>query len=179
LIIEKIFDSPLTEGEPMQSAIRTAVDSSGTSLDPALVRSLYRRFLRIYYKWPAEPTRPGRNLRDHLHQRIRATFRSAAPNQSNPIIILRDAEYRLKHLTDLVDNVHAKQYGMPETFAPIYRPAYKLLDTDVQLKQANLKAYKMIIPMMTTYAEQAVTRIREFLGSSGGKANNNNNVNNQ
>lgn len=145
----------------IQSAARQTPE---VSLDPAQARSLYRRFLRIYYKWPAEPTRPGRNLRDHTHQRIRKAFRAPLPSQSNAALVIRDAEYRLKHLRELVDDVSLDKYGVPESFAPIYRPAYNLLATDVQLKQADLKAYKMIIPMISTYIEQAVLRVKNIFG---------------
>lgn len=43
---------------------------------PAAVeaRSLFRALLRVQKRWPAQPDRPGRNIKDAMASRVRASF---------------------------------------------------------------------------------------------------------
>jgi hypothetical protein len=43
--------------------------------------ALYRRLLRAHRRWPAEPDRPGRNVRDALLTTVRARFREVRPGR--------------------------------------------------------------------------------------------------
>lgn len=42
--------------------------------------ALYRRLLRIQRRWPAEPDRPGRSVKEALLVHVRKQFREVRPN---------------------------------------------------------------------------------------------------
>jgi hypothetical protein len=123
-----------------------------TRLSP---RSLYREWTRLQQQWPAEPTRPGRNLKDLIDRRLKSAF-TATDNQDNVTLTRASAAECQRHLEDaqrLVRNEALTRYPLPRTFTPVHRDAYRLLDTEVQQSQSKIRIRSIILPTLRAWIQ--------------------------
>lgn len=67
---------------------------------------LYRDYWRLHRLWPLEPNRPGRNLREHLAQRIRREFRQErqVKDEMGRERLLEEGQQQLYLLRRLLNN---------------------------------------------------------------------------
>jgi len=84
-----------------------------------------------------EPTRPGRNLRELLTQRIRMGKEA------------RVQDYRLMQRL-LADDV-LREFPRASTFQPVHRKAYPLLSTD--MRQRKIKVSNLMLPTMVEWVK--------------------------
>lgn len=69
------------------------------------VPSLYRSFLRVINKWPADPIRPTRNMKTALRSQVTETFRSPlAAGQDTLASRIKDAQVQLEALQKITHN---------------------------------------------------------------------------
>ncbi len=82
-----------------------------TTQHSANVRALYRQFLRLQRRWPPEPQRPGRNLKELLQSRLPREFRQHATLSSTEEAnrALEHGRLQYRHWLDLAENRIGKQ----------------------------------------------------------------------
>lgn len=72
------------------------------------VPSLYRSFLRVINKWPADPIRPTRNMKTALRSQVTESFRSpltaGAGSQDTLASRIKDAQVQLEALQKITHN---------------------------------------------------------------------------
>ncbi|KAF9082961.1 hypothetical protein BGX23_011904, partial [Mortierella sp. AD031] len=78
------------------------------------VPSLYRSFLRVINKWPADPIRPTRNMKTALRSQVTESFRSplavsdataaGAASQDTLASRIKDAQVQLEALQKITLN---------------------------------------------------------------------------
>ncbi|ORX80954.1 hypothetical protein K493DRAFT_342482 [Basidiobolus meristosporus CBS 931.73] len=89
--------------------------------------SLYRTFLRLAAKWPADPIRPTRNFRTSLHSRLMEDFRKPlnAATESEVEATLQEARSQLAALKNVLGNTYKQENTLSEAMlTPAGNPKY-------------------------------------------------------
>ncbi|KAI3636112.1 hypothetical protein MIR68_005993 [Amoeboaphelidium protococcarum] len=97
----------------------------------------------LYQKWPVEPAREGRSMRDFLQKRIqrmsKGDVKSADQSQS--------LKAELKYAQDVLQNKYVNQYPQPQSWRPVHREAYPLLSNEA--RSSKISSVSLFIPVMT------------------------------
>ncbi|KAK9752046.1 hypothetical protein K7432_018071 [Basidiobolus ranarum] len=91
------------------------------------VVSLYRTFLRLAAKWPADPIRPTRNFRTSLHTRLVEDFRKPlnASTEAEVEATLQETRSQLEALKKVLGNDYKKENKLSESIlTPAGNPSY-------------------------------------------------------
>ncbi|KAG0376209.1 hypothetical protein BGX24_008127 [Mortierella sp. AD032] len=111
------------------------------------VPTLYRSFLRVINKWPADPIRPTRNMKTALRSQVTETFRSplAAGGQDTLASRVKDAQAQLEALQNITHNVFKQKYPLsPKLLTPASNPNYYSKLVDMLEKETAKKNFEAI-----------------------------------
>lgn len=138
-------------GQKVVKSAATAGPSSSPNARTQVIR-MYRYFLRLQRHWTEEPTRPGRNLKEHLKKKIAQEFREgASADPQKAARLLQNGERQLMAAKRILNKEYANKYPVPSNFEPVHRPAYQLLSTDARGRQTKITPQALFIPMVTTW----------------------------
>ncbi|KAF9322811.1 hypothetical protein BGZ91_004038 [Linnemannia elongata] len=113
------------------------------------VPSLYRSFLRVINKWPADPIRPTRNMKTALRSQVTESFRSplAAGTGSQDTLAsrIKDAQVQLEALQKITHNEFKQKYPLsPKLLTPASNPNYYSKLVDMLEKETAKKNFEAI-----------------------------------
>lgn len=123
----------------MATAARAAATRSTTATSPS------HSWPRLLARWPEEPTRPGRNIKEFLERRY-----PTAPNECTQ-----------QYAQSLAGDVYKHHYPVPSSFEPVHRPAYQLLSTKARNKQESVTPRAVFFPLAGTKLRIAMDRWRQ------------------
>ena len=79
----------------------------------AEARALFRSFLRVAHAWNAEPSRPGRNLKEAILQRTRVHFRQQQTASASDVpTLLQHGRLELTALQQLLSNQYRDEASL-------------------------------------------------------------------
>ncbi|KAK3835992.1 MAG: hypothetical protein JOS17DRAFT_735729 [Linnemannia elongata] len=113
------------------------------------VPSLYRSFLRVINKWPADPIRPTRNMKTALRSQVTESFRSplsvGAGSQDTLASRIKDAQVQLEALQKITNNEFKQKYPLsPKLLTPASNPNYYSKLVDMLEKETAKKNFEAI-----------------------------------
>ncbi|KAG0297891.1 hypothetical protein BGZ97_004205 [Linnemannia gamsii] len=113
---------------------------------PQSVPSLYRSFLRVINKWPADPIRPTRNMKTALRSQVTETFRSPlTAGQDTLASRIKDAQVQLEALQKITHNEFKQKYPLsPKLLTPASNPNYYSKLVDMLEKETAKKNFEAI-----------------------------------
>ncbi|KAG0358192.1 hypothetical protein BG005_002610 [Podila minutissima] len=107
---------------------------------------LYRAYLRVIAKWPADPIRPTRNMKTALRSQVTESFRSLN-NQADASVAQRiaDAQVQLQALQKITRNEFKQKYPLsPKLLTPASNPNYYSKLVDMLEKETAKKNFEAI-----------------------------------
>ncbi|KAF9306847.1 hypothetical protein BGZ74_002745 [Mortierella antarctica] len=107
---------------------------------------LYRAYLRVIAKWPADPIRPTRNMKTALRSQVTESFRSLN-NQADSSVAQRiaDAQVQLQALQKITRNEFKQKYPLsPKLLTPASNPNYYSKLVDMLEKETAKKNFEAI-----------------------------------
>ncbi|KAG0086632.1 hypothetical protein BGZ93_011408 [Podila epicladia] len=107
---------------------------------------LYRAYLRVISKWPADPIRPTRNMKTALRSQVTESFRSLN-NQADTSVAQRiaDAQVQLQALQKITRNEFKQKYPLsPKLLTPASNPNYYSKLVDMLEKETAKKNFEAI-----------------------------------
>ncbi|KAF9113612.1 hypothetical protein BGX27_001202 [Mortierella sp. AM989] len=108
------------------------------------VVTLYRAFLRVINKWPADPIRPTRNMKTALKSQLTEAFRNPNNNLSLPARIA-DAHLQLDALKTITNNHFKQKYPLSsKLLTPASNPNYYSKLVDMLEKETAKKNFEAI-----------------------------------
>ncbi|KAF9548898.1 hypothetical protein EC957_005250 [Mortierella hygrophila] len=113
------------------------------------VPSLYRSFLRVINKWPADPIRPTRNMKTALRSQVTESFRSplttGTGNQDTLASRIKDAQAQLEALQKITHNEFKQKYPLSsKLLTPASNPNYYSKLVDMLEKETAKKNFEAI-----------------------------------
>ncbi|KAF9122670.1 hypothetical protein BGW39_009578 [Mortierella sp. 14UC] len=111
------------------------------------VPTLYRSFLRVINKWPADPIRPTRNMKTALRSQVTESFRSpfAPGGQDTLASRVQDAQVQLEALQKITRNEFKHKYPLsPKLLTPASNPNYYSKLVDMLEKETAKKNFEAI-----------------------------------
>ncbi|KAF8944714.1 hypothetical protein BGZ47_003780 [Haplosporangium gracile] len=113
------------------------------------VPSLYRSFLRVINKWPADPIRPTRNMKTALRSQVTESFRSpltaSTGGQDTLASRIKDAQVQLEALQKITHNEFKQKYPLsPKLLTPASNPNYYSKLVDMLEKETAKKNFEAI-----------------------------------
>ncbi|KAG0210309.1 hypothetical protein BGX28_009465 [Mortierella sp. GBA30] len=112
------------------------------------IPSLYRAYLRVINKWPADPIRPTRNMKTALRSQVTESFRSPLnPGDSNNTLAYRikDAQVQLEALQKITQNEYKQKYPLSsKLLTPASNPNYYSKLVDMLEKETAKKNFEAI-----------------------------------
>ncbi|KAF9931959.1 hypothetical protein BGZ75_003686 [Mortierella antarctica] len=112
------------------------------------VPSLYRAYLRVINRWPADPIRPTRNMKTALRSQVTETFRSPLASGANHDTLaarIKDAQVQLEALQKITNNEFKQKYPLsPKLLTPASNPNYYSKLVDMLEKETAKKNFEAI-----------------------------------
>ncbi|CAO3567588.1 unnamed protein product [Mortierella alpina] len=112
------------------------------------VPSLYRAYLRVINRWPADPIRPTRNMKTALRSQVTETFQSPLASGANHDTLaarIKDAQVQLEALQKITNNEFKQKYPLsPKLLTPASNPNYYSKLVDMLEKETAKKNFEAI-----------------------------------
>ncbi|KAF9385655.1 hypothetical protein CPB97_004625 [Podila verticillata] len=106
---------------------------------------LYRAYLRVITKWPADPIRPTRNMKTALRSQVTESFRSLNKQDSSVAQRIADAQVQLQALQKITRNEFKQKYPLsPKLLTPASNPKYYSKLVDMLEKETAKKNFEAI-----------------------------------
>ncbi|KAF9005748.1 hypothetical protein CPC16_008435 [Podila verticillata] len=106
---------------------------------------LYRAYLRVIAKWPADPIRPTRNMKTALRSQVTESFRSLNNQDSSVAQRIADAQVQLQALQKITRNEFKQKYPLsPKLLTPASNPNYYSKLVDMLEKETAKKNFEAI-----------------------------------
>ncbi|KAF9436474.1 hypothetical protein BGZ76_003905 [Entomortierella beljakovae] len=121
--------------------------STTTNQSAKTVVSLYRSYLKVINKWPADPIRPTRNMKTALRSQITESFRNPVTGTNNNTVPARihDAQIQLEALKKITNNEFKQKYPLSsKMLTPASNPNYYSKLVDMLEKETAKKNFEAI-----------------------------------
>ncbi|KAG0338579.1 hypothetical protein BG000_003729 [Podila horticola] len=106
---------------------------------------LYRAYMRVIAKWPADPIRPTRNMKTALRSQVTESFRSLNQTDSSVAQRIADAQVQLQALQKITRNEFKQKYPLSaKLLTPASNPNYYSKLVDMLEKETAKKNFEAI-----------------------------------
>ncbi|KAG0008795.1 hypothetical protein BGZ80_003046 [Entomortierella chlamydospora] len=121
--------------------------SSAATPSTKTIVSLYRSYLRVINKWPADPIRPTRNMKTALRSQVTESFRSPITGANNDTLSAKiaDAKIQLEALQKITHNEFKQKYPLSsKLLTPASNPNYYSKLVDMLEKETAKKNFEAV-----------------------------------